>query len=78
MEWNGMEWNSYGLIGGKEMLTPNSLALDKDITVSITGKPVQSVLALPHDTSGLVILNIMSYAAGTDLWGTKQEVNGWI
>lgn len=56
------------------MLTPNSISLAQDITVSIPGKPVNSGMSLPNDTSGLVVLNISSYAAGTDLWGSKQEV----
>lgn len=59
----------YGLLGGKEFLTNSQRYLERKITLECDGEVVE----LPQRLQGLVFLNIPSYMAGTNFWGTERE-----
>ena len=52
--------------------------LERRIHLECDGK----VMTLPQKLQGLVFLNIPSYMAGTNFWGTEKEkhkqVGGWV
>lgn len=58
----------YGYIGGKEFFVNSQRHLERRIVLECDGKPVQ----LPTRLQGLVFLNIPSYMAGTNFWGTEK------
>lgn len=77
----------YGLLGGKEFLFNTQRYLERRLTLLVSrlwnlvstaiclcsmqcdGKPI----VLPQKLQGLVFLNIPSYMAGTNFWGTDKE-----
>lgn len=59
----------YGILGGKEFLTNSQRYLERRIKLECDGEPVE----LPQRLQGLVFLNIPSYMAGTNFWGTGRE-----
>ncbi len=59
----------YGYLGGKEFLTNSQRYLERRIKLECDGE----VVDLPQRLQGLVFLNIPSYMAGTNFWGTERE-----
>ena len=59
----------YGILGGKEFLFNSQRYLERRIQLECDGEPVE----LPQRLQGLVFLNIPSYMAGTNFWGTERE-----
>ena len=59
----------YGILGGKEFFANSQKHLERKITLECDGHPV----SLPSRLQGLVFLNIPSYMAGTNFWGTGRE-----
>ena len=59
----------YGILGGKEFLSNSQRYLERRIQLECDGEPV----SLPLRLQGLVFLNIPSYMAGTNFWGTERE-----
>ena len=59
----------YGLYGGKEFFSNSQRYLERRISLECDGK----VVVLPQRLQGLVLLNIPSYMAGTNFWGTGRE-----
>ena len=59
----------YSLLGGKEFLTNSQRYLERKIKLECDGEQV----GLPQRLQGLVFLNIPSYMAGTNFWGTERE-----
>ncbi len=59
----------YGLLGGKEFLSNSQRYLERRLKLECDGEPVE----LPQRLQGLVFLNIPSYMAGTNFWGTERE-----
>jgi len=56
----------YGLVS---MFTDMNEELSKMIDIEVDGKPVK----LPDGLGGIMILNLPSYAGGSDLWGTSID-----
>lgn len=63
----------YGYLGGREFFTNTQRYLERKIILECDGKPIQ----LPQRLQGLVFLNIPSYMAGTNFWGTEREKEGF-
>ena len=59
----------YGILGGKEFFSNSQKYLERKMTLECDGTPV----SLPTRLQGLVFLNIPSYMAGTNFWGTDRE-----
>lgn len=59
----------YGILGGKEFFANSQKYLERKVTLECDGVPV----SLPNRLQGLVFLNIPSYMAGTNFWGTDRE-----
>lgn len=59
----------YGILGGKEFFANSQKYLERKVTLECDGAPV----SLPNRLQGLVFLNIPSYMAGTNFWGTDRE-----
>ena len=59
----------YSLLGGKEFLTNSQRYLERKLKLECDGEAVE----LPQRLQGLVFLNIPSYMAGTNFWGTERE-----
>ena len=59
----------YATLGGRELFTNTQRYLERRIELECDGK----VFQLPQRLQGLVFLNIPSYMAGTNFWGTKEE-----
>ena len=59
----------YGILGGKEFFANSQKYLERKVTLECDGTPV----SLPTRLQGLVFLNIPSYMAGTNFWGTDRE-----
>eukprot|EP00731_Ephydatia_muelleri_P030202 Em0021g725a len=64
----------YGLLGGKEFLFNTQRYLERRLSLMCDGKPI----VLPQKLQGLVFLNIPSYMAGTNFWGTDKEKDGFL
>ncbi|XP_064615103.1 LOW QUALITY PROTEIN: diacylglycerol kinase delta-like [Liolophura sinensis] len=58
----------YGVIGGKEMLQKTFKNLDQRVQLECDGQRIP----LPS-LQGIVILNIPSYAGGSNFWGGRKE-----
>jgi hypothetical protein len=63
----------YGILGGKEFFSNSQKYLERKMTLECDGTPV----LLPTRLQGLVFLNIPSYMAGTNFWGTDREKRGF-
>ncbi len=63
----------YGYFGGKELFLNSQRYLERRIQLECDGEPVK----LPQRLQGLVFLNIPSYMAGTNFWGTEKEKEGY-
>ena len=59
----------YGLLGGKEFISNSQRYLERRLQLECDGESVE----LPQRLQGLVFLNIPSYMAGTNFWGTERE-----
>lgn len=59
----------YGILGGREFFSNSQKYLERKITLECDGH----VVSLPNRLQGLVFLNIASYMAGTNFWGTDRE-----
>ena len=59
----------YGLLAGKEFTATVHKNLERKISLECDGK----LVILPPRLQGLVFLNIPSYMAGTNFWGTDKE-----
>ena len=59
----------YGILAGKEFFANSQQNLERKISLECDGHPV----SLPSRLQGLVFLNIPSYMAGTNFWGTDRE-----
>ena len=59
----------YGILGGKEFFANSQRYLERRIQLECDGVPVK----LPQRLQGVVFLNIPSYMAGTNFWGTERE-----
>lgn len=59
----------YGILGGREFFSNSQKYLERKITLECDGH----VVSLPSRLQGLVFLNIASYMAGTNFWGTDRE-----
>ncbi len=58
----------YTMYGGKEFFSNSQRYLERRIQLECDGRPIQ----LPQRLQGLVLLNIPSYMAGTNFWGTER------
>jgi diacylglycerol kinase (ATP) len=63
----------YGIFGSKEFFANSQKYLERKIALECDG----NVVALPSRLQGLVFLNIPSYMAGTNFWGTEREKRGF-
>ena len=59
----------YLTLGGKEFFANSQRYLERRIQLECDGEPVK----LPQRLQGVVFLNIPSYMAGTNFWGTERE-----
>lgn len=63
-------WGRYGALGTKAIIEKTTNLADI-ISISIDGKSVD----FKESFEGLVVLNICSYAGGTNLWGHSDPVS---
>ena len=63
----------YGYLGGKELFLNSQRDLERRIQLECDGEPIK----LPQRLQGLVFLNIPSYMAGVNFWGTDKEKDGF-
>ena len=63
----------YGYLGGKELFLNSQRYLERRIQLECDGEAIK----LPQRLQGLVFLNIPSYMAGTNFWGTEKEKDGY-
>eukprot|EP01102_Stenamoeba_stenopodia_P021557 TRINITY_DN8723_c0_g1_i1.p1 TRINITY_DN8723_c0_g1~~TRINITY_DN8723_c0_g1_i1.p1 ORF type:complete len:497 (-),score=142.43 TRINITY_DN8723_c0_g1_i1:24-1514(-) len=59
----------YTLYGVKQMVFEQGWHLENKIRLEIDGEEVK----LPDSLEGLIVLNLPSYAGGSDLWGPHEE-----
>lgn len=61
----------YGVFGAEDIIKASSVNVRKEIRLIADGVEIP----LPHDSQGIILLNIDSYAGGVPLWsnGTKSE-----
>ena len=59
----------YLTLGGKEFFANSQRYLERRIQLECDGELVK----LPQRLQGVVFLNIPSYMAGTNFWGTERE-----
>lgn len=64
----------YGLLGGKEFILNTQRYLERRLNLTCDGRQI----VLPQKLQGLVFLNIPSYMAGTNFWGTDKEKDGFL
>jgi diacylglycerol kinase (ATP) len=70
----------YGIFGAEDILKATTIHVRKDIVLIADGIEVP----LPHDSQGIILLNIDSYAGGVPLWShgvpvsvPSNVMNGW-
>ena len=65
----------YGIFGAEDIIKATSMNLPHEITLIADGVEVP----LPHDSQGIILLNIDSYAGGVPLWskGVKESEMGF-
>ena len=59
----------YLTLGGKEFFANSQRYLERRIQLECDGE----IIKLPQRLQGVVFLNIPSYMAGTNFWGTERE-----
>jgi diacylglycerol kinase (ATP) len=62
-----------GLLGGKEFLQGTQRGFENRIRLECDGK----MMKLPRGVQGIVVLNIPSYMAGTNFWGTERSTGNF-
>lgn len=63
----------YGVLGGKEIINRTYRNLEQNVHLEVDGHKIN----LPS-LQGIVVLNIPSYMGGSNFWGTKKEVDGFV
>ncbi|XP_066926103.1 diacylglycerol kinase delta-like [Clytia hemisphaerica] len=63
----------YGVLGGMELINRTYRNLEQNVHLEVDGHKIH----LPS-LQGIVVLNIPSYMGGSNFWGTKKEVDGFV
>jgi len=63
----------YGVLGGKELINRTHRNLEQNVHLEVDGHNID----LPS-LQGIVVLNIPSYMGGSNFWGTKKEMDGFV
>ncbi|GAX10008.1 diacylglycerol kinase [Fistulifera solaris] len=60
----------YGVFGAEDIIKASSLNIRKEIRLIADGVEIP----IPHDSQGIILLNIDSYAGGVPLWSTGTKI----